>query len=212
MTPPSEDIPTIESAVPEACANCGTVLAPDQRYCLNCGDRRAEARLDFIDILSEDSAGRAAAAAAPVVAAGPEKTGAEGWIRHNAGILSLVAVVLLAAVGGVVVGSVIDGPDSSASKSSKPQVISVEGAGTSTSSDGTSAGGSGSDSSSSSGSEKAEQGGSGSTSGVQSADNKSKKDIEKSVDKGEPLSTGSGELPKTDDKAAGGGSDFETIQ
>jgi hypothetical protein len=31
----------------EQCANCGAVLAPDQRYCLQCGARDGEPRLDF---------------------------------------------------------------------------------------------------------------------------------------------------------------------
>jgi hypothetical protein len=213
MTTSSQDAPTTETSVPEACANCGTVLAADQRYCLNCGDRRSEARLDFIDILSEDAAGREAAVL-PAAVAGSEKTGAEGWIRHNAGVLSLIAVVLLAAVGGVVVGRAIDGPHSSSS-TAKPPVITVEGAAGSSSDDSAATGSDASSDSadaSASDSGKAEKGGSGSTKGVQSADSQSSKDIEKSVDKGEPLSTGDGDLPATDDKAAGGGSDFETIQ
>jgi hypothetical protein len=35
----------------EPCAGCGAPLASDQRYCLNCGSRRAEARLPFLEIL-----------------------------------------------------------------------------------------------------------------------------------------------------------------
>src|SRR4051812_23042934 len=31
----------------EACANCGALLAPDQRYCLSCGQRRAGTRVPF---------------------------------------------------------------------------------------------------------------------------------------------------------------------
>ncbi|HEY8082279.1 MAG TPA: hypothetical protein VIE64_01815 [Solirubrobacterales bacterium] len=31
----------------EPCAGCGTPLAADQRYCLNCGQRRAGPRVDF---------------------------------------------------------------------------------------------------------------------------------------------------------------------
>lgn len=218
MTPSSEDAPTTEAAIAEACSNCGSVLAADQRYCLNCGDRRAEARLDFIDILSEDASDRATTAVLPTaaVAAGSEKTGAEGWVRNHAGILSLAAVLLLTLATGTVLGSVLDGSGSSNSKAAKPQVIKVEGAagssGDSAATDSGAAADDSASSASSSGTDKAEKGGSGSTKGVQSADSKSKKDIEKSVDKGEPLSTGDGDLPQTDDKAAGGGSDFQTIQ
>ena len=31
----------------EACATCGASLAADQRYCLNCGERRAATRVPF---------------------------------------------------------------------------------------------------------------------------------------------------------------------
>lgn len=31
----------------ETCAQCGSALAADQRYCLNCGLRRGEARVDY---------------------------------------------------------------------------------------------------------------------------------------------------------------------
>ena len=35
----------------EPCPRCGAPLAVDQRYCLECGARRAEARLAFMEIL-----------------------------------------------------------------------------------------------------------------------------------------------------------------
>ena len=31
----------------EPCANCGALLASDQRYCLSCGERRADTRVPF---------------------------------------------------------------------------------------------------------------------------------------------------------------------
>jgi len=55
----------------EACAECGKTLEPDQRYCLNCGHRRAAPRVDFEQHLtsgdpeaSEASEGAEAAPAA----------------------------------------------------------------------------------------------------------------------------------------------------
>ena len=39
----------------------------------------------------------------------------------------------------------------------------------------------------------------------------SRKAVDDAVRKGKPISTGTGRLPPTDDKAAGGGSAFETI-
>ncbi len=35
----------------EQCADCGAPLAADQRYCLNCGARRAEARVPYEELL-----------------------------------------------------------------------------------------------------------------------------------------------------------------
>jgi hypothetical protein len=40
----------------EPCSVCGAPLAGDQRYCLNCGERRADARIPFMDILRSGSA------------------------------------------------------------------------------------------------------------------------------------------------------------
>ena len=31
----------------DTCPQCGSALATDQRYCLNCGSRRGEARVDY---------------------------------------------------------------------------------------------------------------------------------------------------------------------
>ena len=36
-----------QGAQGETCAGCGKPLAADQRYCLNCGTRRADSRVDF---------------------------------------------------------------------------------------------------------------------------------------------------------------------
>jgi phosphatidylinositol-3-phosphatase len=37
-----------QTARPEQCTGCGAVLAPDQRYCLQCGARHGKPRLDFV--------------------------------------------------------------------------------------------------------------------------------------------------------------------
>lgn len=37
----------------DRCGTCGVPLAGDQRYCLNCGSRRAEARIPFMEILGQ---------------------------------------------------------------------------------------------------------------------------------------------------------------
>src|SRR5262245_37364282 len=53
----------------DACEQCGWPLASDQRYCLNCGWRRGEARVDYERRLAGAQPvanGAASAAAAPV--------------------------------------------------------------------------------------------------------------------------------------------------
>ena len=51
----------------EPCTSCGAPLAGDQRYCLECGARRTQARVPFRDILAT---GGAPPAGPAVVAAG----------------------------------------------------------------------------------------------------------------------------------------------
>lgn len=105
----------------ERCAGCEAELAPDQRYCLNCGRRRAHARLPFLEVLADrDADGRPAGAApslAPAGAPGPRS------VTPLAAVTAVSAVVV-ALAAGVVIGHQGDG-----SKAAKPQVISVAGGG-----------------------------------------------------------------------------------
>ena len=43
----------------EPCAHCGALLASDQRYCLSCGERRADMRVPFPVAPPVVAAGRA---------------------------------------------------------------------------------------------------------------------------------------------------------
>ncbi len=52
----------------DPCPTCGAAMAADQRYCLSCGNRRAEARLDYLEVLR---GGPLAAAAGPSAPAAP---------------------------------------------------------------------------------------------------------------------------------------------
>ena len=73
----------------ETCRECGAPLAADQRYCLNCGRRRGEPRVDFQHLSRcgrgerqrQRPAGPSGAEAAP-----PEPTGEKPAARlHAAG-------------------------------------------------------------------------------------------------------------------------------
>jgi hypothetical protein len=107
------------------CRTCGAPLAADQRYCLQCGARRAEARLPFLDILAR----QVPQGAGPVVETTTvHQTGPAAWFGRmstNAAAVAGVACLLLALGVGVLIGGL--GSDSS-SASGTPQVISVGGA------------------------------------------------------------------------------------
>lgn len=78
----------------ETCAQCGTKLATDQRYCLNCGTPRAEPRLDFERALAPEGAAEAPRG-------GGQGTGM-GWTP-------LAAVVAIAVLGGMLLLGVLIG-------------------------------------------------------------------------------------------------------
>jgi len=106
------------------CRSCGAPLAADQRYCLQCGNRRAEARLPFLDILAQQVP--QTAATATTTTAQPHAGGRLGRISTNAAAVAGVACLLLALGVGVLIGGL--GSDETASGSATPQVISVGGA------------------------------------------------------------------------------------
>jgi hypothetical protein len=106
------------------CRTCGAPLAADQRYCLQCGARRAEARLPFLDILA-----RQAPAAAPAgVRTVESRRGPVAVVQRfgtNAAAVAGVACLLLALGVGVLIGGIGKG---NTAGGSTPQVISVGGA------------------------------------------------------------------------------------
>jgi hypothetical protein len=202
----------------EPCATCGVPLAADQRYCLECGARRTEARLAFRDIL----AGKAPPpAAAPPSAPAPSEPPARAGLAFLGGLLCL-----LVALGvGVLIGR--SGDDTPTAATTPPaQVITVNGsapAGTTTTPAAGStddSGAAGTDSSSSSGGSTKDSGSSGAKSSKGSkSTNKSVKDLnnssgsdyqKKSEKLPKQVGTG-GKAPPKDNKPAGGGSDFEDI-
>src|SRR6185312_5169336 len=104
----------------EPCASCGAPLAGDQRYCLECGARRAQARVAFRDILGPGGASPPPPAGAP--AAAPDDPPARSGLAFLVGLLCL-----LAALGvGVLIGN--SGDDKTAATPPPAQVITVNGA------------------------------------------------------------------------------------
>jgi hypothetical protein len=214
----------------EPCPACGAPLAGDQRYCLHCGVRRPEARLEFLDVLDADVRARSVlpppgATAAPfgyAAAAAPPPSGLNGRLQANSGLLALATLLLLTLLIGLLVGHWATGSSSAPSAAAPaPQVIRVEGGGTAapaaaaaTTGGGASGGGSSAKSAKSRSSSKSSTSSDKTTtdkSAVSVKSLSSKKAVEDAVKKGKPISTGTGKLPAKDDKAPAGGSSFEEI-
>ena len=210
----------------EPCPACGAPLAGDQRYCLHCGARRPEARLEFLDVLDADVRVRQAAPLPLPLSiasgAAPPPSRLNGRLQANAGLLALGALLLLMLLVGLLVGHWATDRQSSPSSAAAPapQVIKLDGAAvapsssapaaTDTTTTGTtppaSSGGKAKDKSTASSSKASAPKDSVSVKSLSS-----KKAVDDAVKKGKPISTGTGKLPPTDDKPAGGGSAVETI-
>jgi hypothetical protein len=109
----------------ESCPNCGAQMAADQRYCLNCGHRRGEPRLPFMDAVvfmeSMSAPGGGAGGATPPPP--PTEASPNRW-NANAALIAGVATLVLAIGVGFLIGR--SGHDNS-SQAAAPQVIKVEG-------------------------------------------------------------------------------------
>lgn len=110
------------------CPDCSASLAPDQRYCLACGNRRGDPRLPFMDaVVFMESAKHPAPADSGVAAAPlPDR---RPFISANASLVAGVATLILAIGVGVLIGRSGDSGASNAAAPA-PQVITVgEGSG-----------------------------------------------------------------------------------
>lgn len=92
----------------EPCPTCGAVLAADQRYCLNCGTRRAESRVPFPAALTGGGAAvpaHAAVAPAAPAAASPaaRPAGKRSWADRDL-VLPVAGTALLAIAVGILIG------------------------------------------------------------------------------------------------------------
>jgi hypothetical protein len=110
----------------ELCAGCGVPLAPDQRYCLNCGYRRAESRVPYTEVLpgaASRSGGGDGPPSAGQTASSPAGPAPGPWTPTVALLgVGVVAVVLGV---GVLIGRSVSG---SSKRASAAQVITVGGA------------------------------------------------------------------------------------
>jgi hypothetical protein len=119
----------------EQCPSCGAFVAVDQRYCLECGHRRGEPRLPFMDaVVFMDAMNRP-----PEGETGPAKPKKRG-VSPNAALIAGVGTLLLALGIGVLIGR--SGDHGTTTSNQAPIVIKGGGTGTEASTAATAGGGS----------------------------------------------------------------------
>lgn len=113
----------------ESCPNCGARMATDQRYCLNCGHRRGEPRLPFMDAVafmeSMSSPGGAAGTPPPPPPAEPRSN----RMNANAALIAGVATLVLAIGVGFLIGRTGHENSGGAQADAPIKVIEVGGGG-----------------------------------------------------------------------------------
>ncbi len=117
--PTAEFRPSMVAAVrSDQCPACGTAMASDQRYCLECGERRGPARVPLLD----SSAQRARAREAPDAHRPPARARAS----VNSTLIAGIGTLLLAMGVGVLIGR---SANSTNTKAPPAQVVTVAGGG-----------------------------------------------------------------------------------
>lgn len=101
-------------------------MAQDQRYCLECGQRRGDPRLPFMDAVVFMEASRQPELAAATAAPAPVPSEPRPRISNNAALVAGVATLVLAIGVGVLIGRSGDSGSQPAA-SAAPQVIQVGG-------------------------------------------------------------------------------------
>jgi hypothetical protein len=129
------------------CANCGAPLAPDQRYCVNCGERRGKPRFALAEPVPEMVETKTVTTGGRGASRGPRPS-------YGVTLIAGIATLLLALGVGVLIGHNSAGSNNSKSASSQPLSINVNTTGSSGASTATNGSGSSGSSGSSSSSKK----------------------------------------------------------
>jgi hypothetical protein len=128
--PPEQPVPVAPAVQTsmrnEQCPSCGAYMALDQRYCLECGNRRGDPRLPFMDaVVFMDSVRQPRGAAAAPPPPPPQKQ--RSRMSANASLIAGVATLVLAIGVGVLIGRT--GESGSSGAANTPTVLRVEGGG-----------------------------------------------------------------------------------
>jgi hypothetical protein len=112
----------------DSCPNCGARMAVDQRYCLNCGHRRGEPRLPFMDavVFMESMSAPGAGATPPPP---PSEPRSSNRMNANAALIAGVATLVLAIGVGFLIGRAGHDNGSNAAAEAPIKVIEVGGGG-----------------------------------------------------------------------------------
>jgi hypothetical protein len=192
----------------DPCSSCGAAMAADQRYCLACGQRRAEARLNYLEILRGP--------AAPLAAGGPAAGAADARQRTNVTVIASIGCLLLAMGVGVLIGTAGGAEPAAPAAAPAAQVIKIQGGGTAVADQ--SAGGTASAKAKAK-KKKGDDVETAATAAESKAtnpaltqlENTSGDDYSKQSQKLPKVVSTGGKAPPKDDKAPAGGGDFEEI-
>jgi hypothetical protein len=113
----------------DSCPNCRARMAADQRYCLNCGHRRGEPRLPFMDavVFMESMGPPGAGPAAPPPP--PSEPRSSNRMNANAALIAGVATLVLAIGVGFLIGRSGHDGSSNVAAEAPIKVIEVGGGG-----------------------------------------------------------------------------------
>jgi hypothetical protein len=115
----------------DSCPSCGARMAADQHYCLNCGHRRGEPRLPFMDavvFMETMNAPGGTAGSPPPPPPAQSGGGSAGRWNANAALIAGVATLVLAIGVGFLIGRT--GHENSNNQAQAPiKVIEVNGGG-----------------------------------------------------------------------------------
>lgn len=127
----------VVGSVSDACANCGAPLASDQRYCVNCGQRRGKSRFAVANESQPPAPPLTRVAATTSEPPPPRRP------SYGATVIAGVATLLIALGVGVEIGRLSNQHNGGAAAASTP-VITINGNGASAGSNTTAVGNTGS--------------------------------------------------------------------
>lgn len=138
-TPPSDSAapPAMPSMAAfgssESCPNCSARMAADQRYCLNCGHRRGDPRLPFMDAVvfmeSMNSAPGGGGGGGTPPPPPTQSGGSNNRWNANAALIAGVATLVLAIGVGFLIGRTGHNDNSSAGNGGGVKIVQVGGTG-----------------------------------------------------------------------------------